>query len=76
MFIQLQYRSQLDGEKGKNLGGLYLNINNIAAIRNDFHECRILMVDGTEYWIVQSIMDVMEKIIECQQLHRKIDHPS
>lgn len=58
MFIQLQYYNEL----GNNAGGLYLNTANIASIRSCEMKCKILMVDGTEYTIVNSIAEVLDML--------------
>ena len=62
--IQLQYAD----EGGENQGGLYLNVDAIAAVRNENggpHRaawCKILMVDGTEHRVFQSTFEVTEEI--------------
>lgn len=62
--IQLQYAD----EGGNNCGALYLNVNAIAAVRFEKSGpgsgswCKILMVDGTEYRIVEMMSTVLDKI--------------
>lgn len=64
--IQLQY---IDAS-GKNGGGIYINVDAIAAVRSVKAEnegqrsywCYILMVDGTEYQIVNDLNDVLDDI--------------
>ncbi len=60
MFIQLQY---LD-ESGNNMGGLYLQVSHIVAIRNDKRRCKILTVCGVVYEVAQSIAEVLDRIAE------------
>ncbi len=57
--ICLQYMSK---EGLENLGALCVNIQHISEVLNVDGACKLVMTNGREYFVAQSISEVLEEI--------------